>query len=69
MHRSNKDMSNLYYRAARDYQDTFHFLHDQRFPGTEYVRNAARQVIDIAFVFLLAGWVIVFCLNAAGIYD
>ena len=66
VHRSNVDMSNLYRRAARDYQDTFHFLHAQRFPSTKRGRLAARRVIDIAFVVLLAGWVIVFFLNAEG---
>lgn len=69
VHRSNVDMSNLYYRAARDYQDTFHFLNAERFPKTEYLRFATKRIIDIAFVALLVGWIIVFCLNAAGMYD
>jgi hypothetical protein len=69
VHRSNVDMSNLYYRAARDYQDTFHFLNAQRFPKSKRWRIAARRVVDVAFIVLLAGWVIVFFLNAAGLLD
>ena len=69
VHRSNVDMRNLYNRAARDYQDTFHFLNAQRFPRSKRWRITTRRVVDIAFVVLVAGWIVVFSLYATGHFD